>query len=249
MKTTTKIITILLATSLYVNAAEVYATFNVAAQQSASLAFDASGITKEVNYEIANSVKKDAILASLNNEDAKASLEMAKTALAFASRDYERQLKVKDLIDGARFDAFAFKYEDAKNQLAFAQAKYDKTFLRAPFDGVIYEKDIEVGDTVSGMMLKTVFKIQSKRERKLILAFDQKYHSVVKVGQSFRYGVDGDAKEYRGVITKIYPVANADNRKIKAEVAAEDFVVGLFGDGYIKVPDTSNAVSNATEKK
>jgi membrane fusion protein, multidrug efflux system len=238
-----KLIFSTLALALSLNAAEVYATFTVEAAQSANLAFDASGITKAVNYDVAQSVKKGAVLASLGNEDAKASLDMAKTALLYAKRDYERQLKVKDLIDAAKFDSYAFKYEDAKNQLAFAQAKYDKTFLRAPFDGVIFERDIEVGDTVSGMMLKTVFKIQSKRDRKLILAFDQKYHSQVKVGQKFRYGVDGDPKEYEGVISKIYPFANEGNRKIKAEVKAKDFVVGLFGEGYIEVPDAPNAAA------
>jgi len=238
MKTTIKSIITVIAFSLSLNAAEVYATFTVEAKKSANLAFDASGITKEVNFGISDSVKKGAILAALQNEDSKASLETARTALKFAKQDYERQVKVKDLIDAGQFDQYAYKYENAKNQLAYAQAKYNKTFLRAPFEGVIYEKDIEVGDTVSGMMLKTVFKIQSKRERKLILEFDQKYHSVVKIGQTFRYGVDGDNKEYKGVISKIYPFANSGNRKIKAEVKAKDFVVGLFGEGYIVVPDT-----------
>jgi membrane fusion protein, multidrug efflux system len=228
----------LLVFSLSLNAQEIYATFTVEAKKSAKLAFDASGITKTVNYEVSDTVKKGAILASLKNEDSKASLDMAKTALKFAQKDYERQLQVKELIDAGKFDQYAFKYEDAKNQLAFAQAKYDKTFLKAPFNGVIYDKEIEVGDTVSGMMLKTVFKIQSKDERKLILAFDQKYHSQVKEGQTFRYSVDGDTKEYRGLISKVYPFANSDNRKIKAEVKAKGFVVGLFGDGYIIVSDT-----------
>jgi len=238
MKTKMKIIVALLGLTYALSAAEVYATFSVEAEQTANLAFDASGITNAVNYEISQSVKKGAVLASLKNDDSKASLEMAKTALKFAQKDYERQLKVKDLIDAGKFDQYAFKYEDAKNQLAFAQAKYDKTFLKAPFNGVIYEKDIEIGDTVSGMMLKTVFKIQSKSERKLILGFDQKYHKDVKVGQSFKYKVDGDNKEYKGVISKVYPFANSDNRKIKAEVKAKDFIVGLFGEGYITVPDT-----------
>lgn len=239
MKTKLFISTLMMSLSL--SAAEVYATFSVVADKSANLAFDASGITKTVRYDVADSVKKGAILASLSNEDAKANLDAAKSRYTFAKRDYERQLQVKDLIDAAAFDSYAFKYEDAKNQLAYAQAKYDKTFLRAPFDGVIFEKDIEVGDTVSGMMLKTVFKIQSKRERKLILGFDQKYHSQVKVGQKFRYGVDGDTKIYTGVITKIHPFADSGNRKIKAEVKAKDFVVGLFGEGYIEVPDAPSA--------
>ncbi|MDB2562418.1 HlyD family efflux transporter periplasmic adaptor subunit [Sulfurimonas sp.] len=226
---------LLLALSL--NAQEIYATFTVSPAKDAKLAFDASGITASVKYDISSSVKKGAVLAYLQNQDTKASLDMAKTALKFAKKDYERQLKVKNLIDAGKFDSYAFKYEDAKNKVAFAQANYNKTFLRAPFDGVIYEKDIEVGDTVSGMMLKTVFKIQSKTKRKLILGFDQKYHQSVKVGQTFRYGVDGDPKEYTGVISKIYPFANSANRKIKAEVKVNNFVVGLFGEGYIQIPD------------
>ena len=233
----TKILIGLIAFTYTLNAAEVYATFTVEAEKKAMLAFDASGITQKVNYEIADRVKRGAVLASLVNADSKANLESAKTALKFAKKDYERQLKVKDLIDEGKFDQYAFKYENAKNKLAFAQAQYDKTYLKAPFNGVVYEKNIEVGDTVSGMMLKTVFKIQSKSKRKLILGFDQKYHKSVKVGQSFRYGVDGDEKEYRGVITKVYPFANSGNRKIKAEVKAKDFVVGLFGEGYITIPD------------
>ena len=233
----TKIILGLIGLVFALNAAEVYATFNVEADQKAMLAFDASGITSVVNYDIASSVKKDEILASLQNSDIKASLDRAKTALKFAKKDYERQLKVKNLIDAGKFDQYAFRYENAKNYLSYAQAKYDKTFLKAPFDGVIYEKNIEIGDTVSGMMLRTVFKIQSKSKRKLILGFDQKYHSSVKVGQVFRYGVDGDTNKYEGVISKVYPFANSDNRKIKAEVKAKNFIPGLFGEGYITVPD------------
>ncbi len=227
----------LIALVFSLHAGEIYATFTVEAEKNAMLAFDASGIVEVVNYNEASVVKQGDILASLENSDYKATLDIAKTALKFAQKDYERQLKVKDLIDAGQFDAYAFKYENAKNQVAYAQAKYDKTFLRAPFDGVIYDKEIEVGDTVSGMMLKTVFKIQSKSKRKLMVSFDQKYHNVVKVGQTFKYKVDGDAKEYKGVITKIYPYANSDNRKIEAEVKANNFIVGLFGEGYIITPD------------
>lgn len=238
MKTKIKIIISLLALSVSLNAADVYATFTVEAQKQANLAFDASGIIKEINYDIANNVKKGAILTSLQNEDARATLEMAKTALKFAQKDYERQVKVKNLIDAGKFDQYAFKYEDAKNQVNFAQAKYNKTFLKAPFDGVLYERNVEVGDTVSGAMLKTAFKIQSTSERKLILSFDQKYHQVIKVGQKFTYKVDGDSQEYSETISKVYPFANSGNRKMQAEVQAKDFVVGLFGEGYIIVPDT-----------
>lgn len=226
-----------LSVAASLQAAEIYATFDVKPAKSANLAFDASGVIKQVNKDMADEVKKGEVIAFLDNRDKAASLESAKTTLKFARKDYERQKEVKNLIDASKFDAFAYKYENAKNQLAFQEVMYDKTFLKAPFDGVIYFKDVEVGDTVSGMMLKTVYKVQSKHDRKLVINFDQKYHNVVKVGDTFKYKVDGDAKEYTGVISKIYPLANANNRKIQAEILAKDIVVGLFGDGTIITKD------------
>lgn len=214
-------------------AQEVYATFTVEAKHSANLAFNASGVVKVIDKEIAQNVKKGEVLASLDNRDKKATLAIAKTALKFAKKDYERQEKVKNLINADVFDTYAFKYENAKNQVALQEALLDKTVLRAPFNGVILYKNIDVGDTVSGLMLKTVYKIQSKSARKLIVAFDQKYYKSVKVGDTFKYKIDGDSKAYTGIISKIYPIADAQNRKIQAEVKANNFMVGLFGDGVI----------------
>lgn len=229
-----KIIIGLIGIVFSLSATEIYATFNVQAIKSANLAFDASGVVKSVNYDIASSVKKGDIIASLENSDKKANLDMAKSALKYAKKDYDRQLKVKKLIDESKFDSYAYKYENAKSQVVFQQSMYDKTFLRAPFDGVLFFKEVEVGDTVSGMMLKTVFKIQSTNDRKLVLDFDSKYSSVVKVGDEFEYYVDG-IKELRSAkITKIYPNANSKTRKMSAEILTKDLMPGLFGHGIIK---------------
>lgn len=219
------------------NANDIYATFTVQAKQSANLAFSSSGIIDKVLVDVASVVKKGDTVAILKNDDLKAMLDISKTAVKYAKLDYDRQLKVKHMIDKSKFDKYAFKYENAKAQLKYQQSLLDKTILKTPFDGVIYDKLIEVGDVVSGQMVKTVFKIQSKKKRKLVLGFDQKYWQNVKVGQVFKYGVDGDTKTYEAKISKIYPFANSGNRKIKAEVEVDGFVVGLFGEGYIITPN------------
>ena len=216
-----------------IGAQEIYATFTVEPLKDAKLAFISSGIVEKTNVEVGSLVKEGDVLAQLENGDVKAMLEISKTALKYAKKDYERQLKIKELIDEAQFDGVSYRYENAKNQLAYQQALLDKTFLRAPFDGVVYEKDVEVGDAVSAMLLKTVFKIQSQNQRKLLLEFDQKNHNLVKVGNVFKYKVDGDERTYEGKITKIHPRADSANRKITAETRANDFVSGLFGDGSI----------------
>ncbi len=226
----------LMAVSL--QAGEVYATFTVEAKKSANLAFTSSGTVNKVLVDVSSVVKKGDLLAELQNHDLKAALNIAETALRFAKKEYERQLKVKKLVDASKFDSYVFKYENAKAQVIYQQALLDKTMLKAPFDGIIIEKKIEVGDVVSGAMIRTVFKIQSKHERKIMLSFDQKYWKIVKKGQTFRYQLDGDSKNYSGKISKIYPYADSGNRKITAEVLAKDFIVGLFGEGYIEIPET-----------
>jgi RND family efflux transporter MFP subunit len=229
------------------NAEDVYANFFVEASKSASLAFDAGGIVKKVHVDISRTVKKGEKLCELANEDIKASLDIAKAELAnaevvlkYAKKDYERQEKVKHLVDEARFDVYALAYEKAKTAVALSsaalshqQALYDKTVLYAPFDGVIYEKNVEIGDVVTEMSPKTILKLQSANERKLVLEFDQKYWKKVKAGQNFKYKIDGDENEHVGVITKVYPHTDLQSRKLNAEVAAKGFTVGLFGDGYI----------------
>ena len=246
-----KIILGLFVLAVSLSAGEIYATFNIQADKSANLAFYSSGIVNKVHVDISSSVKKGEKLIELQNDDLKASLKIAeatldnaKVSLKFAKKDYDRQLLIKDIIDEAKFDQYELVYEKAQVALSHAQANMayqqsllDRSFIYAPFDGVIFEKSVEVGDVVSGMMLRTVFKIQSTTKRKLVFEFDQKYWKSVKVGDSVRYTVNGDTKSYVGKISKLYPHANSENRKMKAEVVADGFVVGLFGDGYITVAD------------
>lgn len=222
---------ILMATAIY--AGEVYATFQVKAEKSAELAFISTGVVEKVHIDVGSTVKKGEVLATLENSDLKAMLESAEVAEKYAQRDFERQQKVKKVINQAQFDQYAFKYENAKAQAAYQKALYDKTILKAPFDGVIFEKIVEEGDAVSGGLLRTILKIQSLHKRKLMLTFDQKYHAKVKVGDLFQYQLDGDKKRYEGKITKIYPALDTNNRKVVAEVEAKDLMVGLFGEGMI----------------
>ncbi len=218
-----------------VNAQEIYATFEVVAKQSSNLAFNSSGIVDKIFVDVGSKVKENEQLATLKNNDIKAMLKIYQTSLKYAKKDYERQIKVQDLIDEAKFDNYEMEYENAKAQVEYQQALLDKTTLKAPFDGVIISKEIESGDVVSGQVIKTAFKIQSTLLRKLILEFDQKYHSSVRVGDVFKYKLDGDDTVYSEKISKIYPYSDKNTRKIKAEVLTKNIMVGLFGDGYIQV--------------
>ena len=216
-------------------AQDIYAIFNVKAHKSANLAFNISGIVEKVNADIGTFVKKGDILAKLKSDDSKANVELAKVTLKYAKKDLDRAKRASSALDRAKLDAFAYKYEAALAKLNLAKATYEKSFLRAPFDGVITAKYLEVGDGISAMPPKTVFKIETPNDKRLILEFDQKYFKRVKKGDKFKYSFDSDSKEYVGVISKVYPTINAQTRKAKAEVKVSNVPTGLFGTGYIEV--------------
>ncbi len=132
-----------------------------------------TGIVRSVAVEVADTIEKGEKLAELENSDlksavlvAKANLNSTKVALKFAKRAYEREIKVKKLISESQHDQVVLVYESAQTKIALMEANLgyqkallDKTILYAPFDGVIYSKEIEVGDAVSGAMIRTVFRV------------------------------------------------------------------------------------------
>ena len=243
-----KVLTGLFILFVNLNAESIYATFNVEPLKSADVAFNASGVIDKIYVDINSKVKKGQKIAQLQNNDLAASVEMAKAslldakvALDFAKKDFEREQKVQHLVDEATFDRFRLANERGQAAVANAQAnlKYkqtllDNSVLYAPFDGIITDKKVEVGDVVNSMMLKPAFTVQSSTSRKLILEFDQTNWKKVRVGDSFAYRLDGDTRERTGKISKVYSVSNSANRKMKAEVLANDVMVGLFGNGTIQ---------------
>ena len=64
---------------------------------------------------------------------------------------------------------------------------------------------------------------------------DEKYWKRVKVGQTFRYSVDGSDKKFETKIAKIYPAIDPKKRAITLEMPTKGLKVGLFGHGKLKV--------------
>ncbi len=214
----------------------IYATFNVVPKKEASLAFSTNGMVADVKVDIGSRVSKNQVLAILENSDLKAYVAKARAALEFAKKSYNRALKAQDVQNRAIFDKFDFEYKNAKASLALALANYNKSILKAPFGGIITAKAVEVGDVVSAMAPRMLFKIESN-QKKLLLSFDEKYLNRVKIGDIFKYKLDGSNKVHSGKIVKIYPSVDSKNHTAKAEVEAGNLVSGLFGDGTIELGD------------
>lgn len=223
----------------------VYAIFNVQAVQDANLALDSSGIIAELFVDVGNEVKKGDVLLSLANKDKQANIKVQEAQsraieqqYLFAKKQYERYRKTKGAVDRNTMDKY---YSDFKNlESSFLQSKFNvdyqkellaKTILKAPFDGVIASREVQLGDGV-GANNTVLFRLISK-ETKIVLEFDVKYADLVKKGDEFIFDFNGKKQSVK--LEKVYPVVDEKTRKIKAEARVEGMIPGTFGDGFIKV--------------
>lgn len=238
--------TLLLSAHLF--ASDIYATFNVKANQEAVLAFTASGTIEKRYVDVGSHVKKGTLLASLENSEQALLVNLAQEDLAHAKlqedqsrNSLERFTQVKEMIDEEKFEQISFgaqmatvNAKKAALNLKLKNAQLDKTLIHAPFGGVITARYKDIGDSVTGMQVMPVFEIMDTSVVKLVLDFDEKYAQEVSIGDTFIYTVDGIKGEQMGTIAKIYPTANPKTRKITAEVHATGLLPGLFGTGIIK---------------
>jgi RND family efflux transporter MFP subunit len=226
---------------------DVYATFESSSLREASLGMNSSGIVKKVSVQTGDHVKKGTLLLELDNTEEQLSLQMAKADLnaltkecTFLSDQYARYEKSAQVFDKNTLDKLKMELDTKISQrerahlgVALYQQKLSKMVLSAPFAGSIAEKNIETGDMVSSMGGSPLFKLLSD-QTKLLLQYDSKFGSQVRIGDRFCLAVDGQVTGKCSKITKIYPSVNTKTRQITAEASGSNLRPGTFGDGFIQ---------------
>lgn len=232
---------------LFLKAEQIYSSFDVVALHQSKLALELGGIVAEIFVEPSSIVKKGDVLLRLESTSEQIALQSAKNSYALANvafqnakSRFDKFKEVKEFIDKQSYEDIRAKFDSAKLELEKARLNvkhYEniiaKKSLKAPFDGLIAAKFVDLGQAVAPVSM-VLFEMFSYPEVKLILSFDEKYKDKVRLGQDFIYKIDGNEREFKGKISLIYPSIDIKTRKIYAEVRARDLMPGLFGTGYIQ---------------
>ena len=242
-----KKLTILMMFSIFSFASEeIFVDFEVYAKQSSKLAFESSGKVDKIFVDVSSHVKKGDVLASLDQSSleialkkAKNDLELAKNASEFAKNTLSKFTQVRDVTSKQEFDEVKYKFDEAilrvqSAQIAIlnAQDRLRKAVLKAPFDGVIASKNIELGEGVSP--LSPAFVLNSN-EVKILIAIDEKYVDLVKIGDTFKFKLDAASDEKEVKIALIYPEIKRETRKFYAQAYDSELKPGMFGQGRVLV--------------
>lgn len=229
---------------------EIYASFNVEAAKQSKLALESVGLIEQIPVKIGQRVKKGELLLSLEQTSEKISLQNAQNSYKLALIEFENtQSKMKkfnaveNVIDKQSYEDMKAKFEAANLNLTKAKINVEyyknilaKKELRAPYDAIVSNKFIQIGEGVGGVA-QPLIEIFSYPQSKLVLSFDERYKDQVKIGDEFLYKIDQSNTEYKGKITLIYPSIEIKTRKIYAEVETQNLTPGLFGEGRIITRD------------
>ena len=248
-------------------AAGVDVTGNLSPKYDALVKSEFGGTVAEVYVTEWVRVKKGAPLARVDTREAgailkraEASLEMAKAALLEAEaagnradREDERAHNLKEAglvtqqnLDDARTqkEAAAARVSAARAQVRVAEedirqarARFSKAVIRAPFDGVVAERMVNVGEVV-GEMQKELFRVVDNRLLDLTVTVPSSEMSALRVGQPLTFSTDAvPGRTFAGKVKFINPAVDEANRSVKvvAEVENRQEVLkgGLFVTGRI----------------
>jgi membrane fusion protein (multidrug efflux system) len=227
------------------------------------------GIVAEVYVTEWVRVKKGTPLAKLDTREgesmskkmragvemARASLLEAEAAGVRAEREYERSRKLKEyglitqqnLEDAqtageaaqARVSAAQAQLQAAQEDFKQSETRLVKAVIRAPMDGVISLRGVNVGDLAGEVGApKVMFKMVDNRLLDLIATVPSHETALLKVGQPLIFTTDAvPGKKFSGRVKFINPAVNQIDRSVQISVevsnAPEALKGGLFVQGKI----------------
>ena len=225
---------------------EVTVSGTVSAKEKARVAAKANGYVKEIKVDAGDTVEKGDLLLRLDSKEllerkaqAEAALTAAKADQARAEADfnrfqslYEKESIAKKRFDDAKaaFDVAKASSEKAKAALEESQTLLSYTVIEAPFDGIIGEKAVNVGDFASvGSFLLSVY---DPRSVELTASVGEQYAQYLKEGVAVTVEIPSLGLKREAKITEVVPQRDERTRTIQVKASLdyrEGLAPGLYG--------------------
>lgn len=223
----------------------------------ADLRAEVAAIVLQVAKDNGERVRQGDLIIRLDATAIRDSLTSAEEALRAAQQSFEqtervltrqRTLNQQGMTSMQALEDAEVRRNSAQSELAAAKARVvtarqqvSRTEVRAPFDGVVSERKVSVGDTVQvGRELVKVIDPSSMRFEGQVSA-DRL--GELKIGQpvSFRVNGFGDV-DYRGKLARIDAAANSTTRQVELiasfdQPAKAPQVAGLYAEGRVESAD------------
>jgi multidrug efflux system membrane fusion protein len=221
---------------------------DLAAVHQVNVTSDVSGRITDIMFTAGSSVKADTPLVQLFDAPEQADLASfkAQATVAQLSLDRAKQLASRQFGPQATVDSTQAAFDQANAGIARTQAVISQKLVRAPFDGELGVRRVEVGQFLTaGTQIVTLTDLSM-----LYLNFTvtEKDSGNLKVGQTVRIRVDAyPGRTFEGKITTIEPQIATDTRNIRVQATIENpdkiLKPGMFATTTVVLPDKPPVVT------
>jgi membrane fusion protein (multidrug efflux system) len=211
------------------------------ADESADIAAERDGQVASVRVERGSYVEKGAILATLDDREAKAQLDQARASLAWADSESARyaELRQKQVVAKSENQRKETDRDLNRAALALAEKNFTDCVIRAPFSGVVTEKKISAGAYIrKGQAICGLVKVDPLRAE---LAIPESAVSAIQVGQKARLNVQSfPDRTFDATVRYIGPSLRSESRTLVVEAIVPNpqhvLKPGLFVTARVSLP-------------
>jgi len=197
-----------------------------------------SGYIRNIKVREGSKVKKGDILFRVDPVDTKQQLAQAKADLNNAKIDLTRyrSLLADKAVTQQQFDQIKLRYDVAASKVTQAQNQLGYAVVRAPVDGIIVEKRLNVGDLASpGLPILT---LEDPLHLLVKTYVSEKHIASINDNDKVKLNISSIEQPLMGEVRQVVQIADINSHKflVKASVPAhKDIRPGIFVEVYFTV--------------
>jgi membrane fusion protein (multidrug efflux system) len=217
-------------------ALDATAVGSLRSNESVVLRPETAGRISAINFRDGMAVAKGSLLVGLDAATQAAEFEQAKANLGLAQANQKRtqELFERKFISQQSLDntGAALKVQEAA--VALAQAKLDKTRIKAPFAGVVGIRNVSVGDYVKEG--QELINLEDISTLKIDFRLPESYLGQLKPGQSVEVSSDAlPGQRFTAVLDAINPLIDTNGRAISCRAHLSNAEAKLRPGMFVRV--------------
>ena len=209
--------------------------------QQSKIAFEITGRISSIYVDIGDKVKKDEVLAKLDDSEVNANLEQAVARLDLANQVLNRfeDLRKKGFISIQDFDKAKSEYLVAKSQVKFFEVKKSQTILRAPYNGFIQNRFVDEGTVINGS--NPILEILDANKVEAHVSIPENLVNNLEVSNDYVFEI-GQEKA-KGKFKRLAPMsASGSNSRLAIFEFSDFFIPGSVIDLIIKIKKSEQGI-------
>jgi len=193
-----------------------------------------SGEVRDILVEEGDDVSKGQVMARLDGDRLRLELKQSEANLRKLQRDYDRnvELEGKGLISSGDFDKIKYEMEALQASFNLAKLELDYTQIRAPIDGVVSQRFVKRGNTISTG--EPVFRVTSLDPLVAYLHVPEREYRNIASDQLVRIDIDAlQGHRIIASVTRVSPIVDPQTGTFKITIEISDderrIKPGMFG--------------------